>query len=372
MKINTMKATFHREGLLQAFQLAGSAVASRDVKPILQNLKAIIEEERCTLMATDLELGVRLEVRGVKATQPGEAILPAARMTAILRESTDDELKVEADAERCQVEGQQNEFEMASDDPANFPDVPVFTDDKYHELKAGALKEMIRRTLFAAAVENPRYAMNGVLWELEGNVVRLVATDGRRLAVCTGQAESHGGQDTRGATHVVPKNAMNLLERVLQDPEEAVRVSLKPNEVLFKTERATVYSRLVEGRYPAYKEVFPKKASAKLPLSVGPFYTAVRQSAIMTDDDSKRVQFTFTKGKLTLQARGQETGRSKVEVPVDYEGKELKISFDPRFLTDMLRVVGADAPLTLELVDGNSPALFKSGDDYSYVVMPLM
>jgi DNA polymerase-3 subunit beta len=367
-----MKATFHREGLLSAFQLAGSAVASRDVKPILQNLKAIVDGERCTLMATDLELGIRLDVRGIKAEEPGEAILPASRMIAILRESTDDELKIDANAERCEVHGKQNEFEMSSDDPANFPDVPVFGDEKYHELKAGALKEMIRRTLFSAAVENPRYAMNGVLWELEGTTARLVATDGRRLAVCTGQAGSKGGQDTKGATHVVPKNAMNLLERVLQDPEEVVQVSLKPNEVLFKTERATVYSRLVEGRYPAYREVFPKKTTAKVALSTGPFYSAVRQSAIMTDDDSKRVMFTFTKGKLTLQARGQETGRSKVEVPVEYDGKELKISFDPRFLTEMLRVLDSEAPLTLELVDGNSPALFKSGDDYSYVVMPLM
>src|SRR6516165_7776664 len=105
-----MKATFNREGLLSAFQLAGAAVASRDVKPILQNLKAIVDAERCTLMATDLELGIRLEVRGVKADQPGDAILPASRMVAILRESTDDELRIEADAEHCQVVGKQNEF----------------------------------------------------------------------------------------------------------------------------------------------------------------------------------------------------------------------------------------------------------------------
>jgi DNA polymerase-3 subunit beta len=367
-----MKATFNREGLLSAFQLAGAAVASRDVKPILQNLKAIVDGDRCTLMATDLELGIRLEVRSLKAERPGEAILPAARTIAILRESTDEELKVDADNERCQVFGGQNEFEMPSDDPANFPDVPAFADEKYHELSAGVLRGMIRKTIFAAAVENPRYAMTGILWELEGGTARLVATDGRRLAVATAAANSHGGQDTKGQTPVVPTKAMNLLERILQDPEETVRVSLKANEVLFKTERATIYSRLVEGRYPAYREVFPKKATAKLALSVGSFYTAVRQSAIMTDEDSKRVQFIFTKGKLTLQARGAETGRSKVEMPLDYDGKELKISFDPRFLTDMLRVLDAEAPLTLELVDGNSPALFKSGDDYSYVVMPLM
>jgi DNA polymerase-3 subunit beta len=230
---------------------------------------------------------------------------------------------------------------------------------------------MIHRTLFAAAVDNPRYAMNGVLWELEGAIARLVATDGRRLAVISGAAVSQGGQDTRGQTHVVPKNAMNLLERILQDPEETVRVSLRPNEVLFKTERSTIYSRLVEGRYPDYRQVFPKKATVRISLTAAPFHAAIRQSAIMTDEDSKKVEFRFAKGKLTLSAKGSETGRAKVDMPLEYDGKEIKISFDPKFLMEMLRVVEPDAPLTLDLVDGNSPALFKHGENYSYVVMPL-
>lgn len=366
-----MKAQFQREGLLAAFQLASVAVAARDVKPILRNLKAILDGDRCTLMATDLELGVRLEVRGVKAEQPGEAIIPAARMIAILRESTDDELKIEANTERCMVRGASNEFEMASEDPANFPDVPAFTEEKYHELPAGMLREMIRRTIFAAATENPRYAVTGILWELEKNQARLIATDGRRLAVIEAACTSHGGQDTKGQTPVVPTKAMGLLERTLQDPEELVRICIRPNEVLFKTERSTIYSRLVEGRYPAYREVYPKKTTAKVPLTVGPFQTAVRQSAIMTDEESKRVMFHFDKKKLTLQARGAETGSSKVELPVEYDGKAIDINFDPRFLTDMLRVLEPDTSLVLELSDGGSPAMFKIGDTYTYIVMPL-
>jgi DNA polymerase-3 subunit beta len=366
-----MKVHCHREGLLSAVQLASVAVPSRDVKPILRNLKAIADGDRCTLLATDLELGIRLEVRGVRVDEPGEAILPAARTLAILRESTDDELAIEADAQACQVRGQFNEFEMSGEDPAHFPDVPAFSDEKYHELPAGALREMIRRTIFAAATDNPRYAVTGVLWELEGDKARLVATDGRRLAVMDGVATPHGDHHTKGQTHVVPTKAMSLLERNLQDPDEPVRVSLRPNEALFKTERAMIYSRLVEGRYPPYREVFPKKQTVKVPLTVGPFHAAVRQAAIMTDEESKRVVFTFAKKKLTLQARGAATGRSKVELPVEYDGKGIEISFDPRFLTDMLRVLNPDDGLTLELTDGNSVALFRAGDHYSYVVMPL-
>jgi DNA polymerase-3 subunit beta len=366
-----MKALCHREGLLAAFQLASVAVATRDVKPILRNLKVIAADGRCTLMATDLELGIRLEVRGVQVEEPGEAILPAARMTAILRESTDEELAVEANADACVVRGQFNEFEMASEDPANFPDVPAFAEEKYHELSAGMLREMIRRTIFAAAAENPRYAVTGLLWELDDTVARLVATDGRRLAVAEGTGTPHGGHATAGQTLVVPTKAMGLLERNLQDEGETVRVSLRPNEALFKTERAMIYSRLVEGRYPPYREVFPKKPTVKVPLTVGPFHAAVRQAAIMTDDESKKVVFSFAKKKLTLQARGAATGRSKVEMPLEYDGKTIDISFDPKFVTDMLRVLDPDTALTLELVDGNTVGLFRCGENYSYIVMPL-
>ncbi|HEV3445475.1 MAG TPA: DNA polymerase III subunit beta [Gemmataceae bacterium] len=366
-----MKVRSHREGLLSAFQLAGVAVPSRDLKPVLKNIKVIADGDRCTLLATDLELGIRLEVRGLHVEEPGEALLPSNRMLAILRESTDDEIAIEADAQTCMVRGQSNEFEMGGEDPAEFPDVPAFSSDSFHELPAGMLREMIRRTVFAAATENPRYALTGILWELEGPKVRLVATDGRRLAMMEGAAVSQGGHDTKGQTHVVPTKAMQLLERNLADPEEQVRVCLRPNDALFKTERAMIYSRLVEGRYPPYREVFPKKQTVKVPLVTGPFHAAVRQAAIMTDEETKKVVFTFEKKKLIMQAHGPTTGRSKVEMAVDYDGKQIKIGFDPKFITEMLRVLNADDQLSLELIDGNSVALFRCGENYSYIVMPL-
>ena len=367
-----MKAICNREGLLAACQLASVAVPSRDIKPILKNLKAVADDGKCTLMATDLELGIRLEVRGLQVDEPGEAILPAARLLAILREAQDDELTIETDPSSCVVRGESAEWNMPSEDPANFPDLPVFTDDKYHAIAAGGLREMIRRTVFAAAEgEASRYSWTGVLWELDDDDVRLVATDGRRLALCQGRGEGHGGHTTKGQTPVVPSKAMNLLERNLQDDEEQVRVSFRPNEVLFRTERAVIYSRLVEGRFPDYKAVFPKKQTTKVPLSGGPFLAAVRQAAIMTDNDSKRVIFHFGRTKLTLEAQGSTTGRSRVDLPVAYDGKALDISFNPEFIVDMLRVLPGDAELTLELVESSSPALFRSGPNYSYLVMPL-
>ncbi len=369
-----MKVVCHREGLLAACQLASAAIAARDIKPVLRNLKAVVENERCTLMATDLELGIRLEVRGIKVEDPGEALLPTSRVVSILRESTDEELTVEANIESCVIKGERNEFEMPGEDPAAFPDIPSFAEEKYHELTAGVLRDMIRRVIFAAAsAEHSRFgATTGVLWELEGDKATLVATDGRRLALCHGVAQAHGGHSTKGQTAVVPVKAMSLLERNLTEPDETIKISIRPNEVLMKTERAMIYSRLVEGRFPNYRQVLPAKHAAKVPLTVGPFLSAVRQAAIMTDEESKRVTFQFAKKKLTLQARGAESGRSRVEMPLEFEGKALEISFDPKFVIDMLRVLEPDTALTVELTDNTTPAVFRHEPNYLYVVVPLV
>jgi DNA polymerase-3 subunit beta len=366
-----MKAICHREGLLSACQLVSAAIPARDVKPILKNLKAIAGDGRCTLMATDMEVGIRLDVQGLTILEPGEAIWPAAKLLAILRETRDDELTLSADPSACLVQGSSLEFEMPSEDPGLFPDLPVFAEDKFHEIAAGSLREMIRRTVFAAAEETARYSMTGVLWELEGDTARLVATDGRRLALAQGAASEHGGHTTKGQAPVVPTKAMNLLERNLQDDDQTVKVCLRPNEVLFRTERGVIYSRLVEGRFPDYKQVMPKKQGARIVLQAAPFQAAVRQAAIMTDEDSKRVTFRFSKNNLTLQAQGATAGRSKVELPVAYDGKTLEVGFNPAYLVDMLKVLPSDAELTLDLIDASSPALFRCGADYSYLVMPL-
>jgi DNA polymerase-3 subunit beta len=208
--------------------------------------------------------------------------------------------------------------------------------------------------------------------ELDGEVAKFVGTDGRRLALATGPATPHGDHSTKGQMPVVPVKAMNLLERNLAEDEEQVRVAIRPNEALFKTERAMIYTRLVEGRFPPYQQVIPMKHPIKIPLMVGPFQTAVRQAAVMTDEESKRVVFAFAKHKLTLQAHGAQSGRSHVELPIGHDGKPIEISFDPKFLVEMLRVLDADTPLTLELLDSNKPALFRNDTgSYLYVVVPL-
>jgi DNA polymerase III subunit beta len=360
-----------RDGLLAACQLVSAAVAVRTPKTILMSIKAIAEADRLTLVGTDLEVGIRYELVGVRVEEPGEAIFPISRLASILRESPDTDIAIDADERRCRVTTSSSEFEMPSEDPSAFPDVPSFSDAKYHELTAGVLRTLIRRTSFAAAKQDTKYAITGILWEVEDKKVRLVATDTRRLAVAVGPTTISAPVDPKGQSHLVPVKAMSLLERTLNDDNELVKVCLRPNDVLFRTEKATICSRLLEGRYPPYRDIIPKKPSVKISLPVDGLLSAVRQAAIMADDESKRVAFGFSPGKLMLQAQGAATGKSKVELNIEFSSTPISINFDPNFVIDMLKVLDPGEPVQLDLVDAAKPALFRAGDDYLYLVMPL-
>ncbi len=344
-----MKVTCIREGLLTACQLVGVAVAARTTKPILANVKAAARDDALTLMGTDLEVGIRYELRGVKVARAGSAILPVTRLVSILRETSDDEITLDAGDEMTTIRLSTGRFELPGGDVAE-------------------------RTAFAAdKTESTRFAVTGVLWEAENKTVRLVATDTKRLALCEGPADVHGGSDPKGQSHLIPLKTIMLLERNLTDDGEMVRVALKPNEALFQTERALIHTRLVEGRFPPYRSIIPKKLDIRLQVPVADFLARVRQAAIMTDEESKRVDFHFEKGQVTLTARGPETGTGEVTLALpEYAGPVVDIAFDPAYLVEMLRAIEGEPTATLEMTDGQKPALFRVGDQYLYLVMPLV
>jgi DNA polymerase III subunit beta len=367
-----MKVTCDREKLLHAFQTAASVAPTRSPKPILQNLKLEAGAEKAILMGTDLEIGIRIEVAGLFVEAAGSVILPISRFLSILRESSDEKLSMESDGRKIFVRGGHSEFQLPSENPDEFPQVAAFSEEKYHELPARFFREIVRRTVFATDTESSRYALGGVLLELNPDSITAVATDGRRLAKQEGPARSVGGHQTGDRTTIVPSRAMQLLDRATADNEENLQLAARDNDILVRSGRATLYSRLVEGRYPKWRDVFPRRDNTvKLQLSVGPFYAAVRQAAIVTSEERRGVDFAFADGKAVLAAHGAEYGESHVELPIDYTGAELGITLDPRYLSDFLRVLDPQQNLVLELRDSESAAVLVTEDGYSYVIMPL-
>jgi DNA polymerase-3 subunit beta len=231
---------------------------------------------------------------------------------------------------------------------------------------------LIRRTIFATDNESSRYALGGVLLELAADKVTAVGTDGRRLAKMEVAARSVGGHQSGESMTIVPAKAMQLVERSLTDGDAEIQVAARANEILIKSPRATIYSRLVEGRFPKWRDVFPNRAgTVKIEISIGPLYSAVRQAMIVTSEESRGVDFTFDSGTLVLSGRAAELGQSRVELPVAYDGAPLSITLDPRYVNDFLKVLDPEKTFTLELKDAESAAVGHTDDGYGYVIMPL-
>jgi DNA polymerase-3 subunit beta len=369
-----MKLTCQRDSLLSACQLVGAAVAARTTKPILAHMKAVAQDDALVLMGTDTEVGIRYELRGVGVKRAGAAILPPGRLISILRESSDAEIAIEATEAHTVIKTSTGKFELPAHPTDEYPDIPELdAGGFYHEVAAGVLKTMIRRTAFAAdKKEGTRWAVTGVLWEAEKDTARLVATDTKRLAMVEGPAVVHGAPETKNQTHLVPSKAITLLDRNLTDDAEPIQIALRPNGAMFQTGRWLIHTKLVEGKFPPYKDIIPKKSTAKVSLDSASFASRVRQAAIMTDDESKRVDFDFQPGKVTLQARGAETGSSEVELALDgFDGPAVEIAFDPQYLLEFFRAVEGEPHATLEMTDGQKPAVFRVGDNYLYLVMPM-
>ena len=367
-----MKATCDREKLWHAFQIAAGVAPARSPKPILQNVKLEASPAGAIIMGTDLEVGIRIEVPGFEVEAPGSVVLPIARFGSILRESSDEKLDLESDGRRTVVRGRWSEFQLPCENPDEFPPVAAFEEEKYHELPARFFRELVRRTVFATDNESSRYALGGVLLELTGDKITAVATDGRRLAKQEGPVRSVGGHESGEGMTIIPTRAMQILERALADNDGDIQLAARENDVLVKSGRATIYSRLVEGRYPKWRDVFPRRDDVvKIELTVGPFYAAVRQAAIVTSEERRGVEFTFGEGKVVLSGHGAEYGESRIELPIAYDGPPLPVGLDPRYVNDFLRVLDPEQTFVMELRDPESAAACFTDDGYGYVVMPL-
>ena len=366
-----MKLRLQRTALASALQIVAGVVPSKTSRDILKNIKLQVEEGRATLIGTDQEVGIRYELAEVETDSTGETLLPTQHVISVLRELSDESVDLDVTENAIWLRGAHSEFHLASSNPAEFPPVAEFDASVYFAVNAGEFRDQIRRTVFATDNESTRYALGGILLEPEGDHLTLAATDGRRLAVAKSGCRSEGGAELSGTAPVVPTKAMLLIERSITDEDDDLLISIRENDVLFKNGRSTVYSRLVEGRFPKYRDVLPHDFNAKVDVVAGPLYSVVRQSQIVTNTDSRSVDFNFADGMLTLSSQAADVGDSKVQMPISYDGEPIVIAFDPRYVAEFLRVLEAETQVTLNLIDSESAVLMSVGDSYSYVIMPL-
>jgi DNA polymerase III subunit beta len=253
---------------------------------------------------------------------------------------------------------------LASDD---FPPVVPASPRTWLTLEAKTLRDMLGRTGFAISHDETRYALNGVLFVVQDKDLRLVATDGHRLAM----ARTTLTQAADAVTGIVPRKAAMEIGRVLGAGEE-VQVAITENQFVLQMPNFVMTARLIEGQFPNYEAVIPKGHPIKLALKRSALTAAIRRVAVMADDRNKPVRFTLAAGSLTLAASSHELGEAEEAMEVEYAGAEVAIAFNSRYVLDALSPIDGDDAV-LELKDALSPGLVRQATDEGYrcVIMPM-
>jgi DNA polymerase-3 subunit beta len=373
-----MKLLVNRAALVEALGLASSVVLSRTPKPVLTCVKLVAgntgNTKTLTLVATDMELALQYTLTQVDIATPGVALIPAGKLSEIVNNSPDDTLTLETNADTTAIKGSDANYKVFGYNADEYPPISAFEGNPDFSLTAGTLRMLLDRTRFAAAREMTRFAINGVLFEKKGKKLSLVATDGHRLAQTRDDVSGDGA--SRDLSAVVPIKAINLIERLLTDPEQTVSLQFKENRLYVQVASetggvtATMSTSLVEGTFPPYNDVIPKDSDKKVTLNRERFASAVRRAALLTNEESKGVRLGFASGTLSISSRAPEMGEAKIDLPVEYAGDAIEIGFNPNYLMDALKVADQET-VTFEMKTPNKPGLLKSGPGFLYVVMPV-
>ena len=367
-----MKVTVDRIKFAEAFGVVSMGGSIKSPREILQNVKIVADSSQLRLTATDMETGVIAELKDcVTIEQGGSALLPIARVGSMLRESTDETITITAHDNIVLLEGSRSKFRIPSSNPDEFPAVESFDDSEYYETGCVAIGTALQRTVFACDTESSRYALGGVKIESDENKLIFVGTDGRRLCLMRIGGESIGGHQFHGSV-IVPQRAVKLIQKAVSEADGSVRIRSSSNSITVETDVATVFTRLVEGRYPSWENVIPSVDEYKsIEIPAGVLQAAVRQASIVTDNESRGVQLTFDNGSLSVEASASEIGESKVDIVIAYDDHEVTVMVDFRYLIDVCRVIPASDVLTFYFADNARPVLLTSDDGYHGVIMPM-
>ncbi|MBI2095397.1 MAG: DNA polymerase III subunit beta, partial [Candidatus Omnitrophica bacterium] len=363
MKLNLLK-----DDLIKGIQAVQNAVSTKNTLPILSHILVEAKKQEIRLVATDLEIGVLVKVNG-EVEEEGSITVPARKFSEIVKELGNQQpIRISVKkGQSIHIESGKSFFRLAGLLKEDFPQIPEFPPQSKSadlvKFPQKVLKEMIQLTAFAMSHDETRYVLNGILFSFKDKGLRLVATDGRRLALVEKSIPELGNAHK---DVIVPMKTIQELGRNLGEEGEVI-FYFKENQLQINLSAVTVISRLIEGEYPNYEQVIPKKIKEEFHINTQEFLQATRRVSILTSQDSQSVKINILKDKMVITKNTPELGEAREEVEVDYKGGEIAIGFNPGFLIDMLRNI-SDEDVKFGFIDPEKPAVIKSGEDYTYIV----
>jgi len=364
-----MKLSCARKELYEGLQTVTRAVSGRSSLPILSNVLLAPEGDGVKLAATDLDLGLECRVPA-SVREEGAITLPAKTLSEIVAALPEADVTIAADDHnQVIVTCRRSEYRIHGLPAVEFPPLPEVKGDVTFRLPQSVLRELIRETIFAVSPDDTRPALTGIYTVLASERLTMVATDTHRLAVRAAAVPEATGE----TAVIVPSRAMNELMRLLDaGSEELVTVQVDQNQISFRTESASLVSRLIEATFPKYERVIPTQHTKKLTIPREEFLQAVKRASIVARDNSNRLVLRTDGENLTLRAEAGDLGQAYEELEVLREGDDIEIAFNARYLQEIIGVLDTEG-LHLEMTEPLNPAVIRPAGDAQYlvVIMPM-
>ena len=370
-----MQFKIEKETFLKALGRVQGIVEKRNTIPILSNVLIETTAKEICLTATDLEVGIR-SAYPATVFSPGKVTVSAKKIHEIIKELPEQDITFTA-KDNCWIEircGKSlfNIVGLAADD---FPCFPYPTQENFLSLNSQLLKEMIEKTSFSISNDESKFNLNGIFFKtLEDNgrqLLRLVATDGHRLAMI--QRPLAGGPVAELSRGVIfPRKGINELKKIAEEGESDILLGFRDNNAIVKKNQTVVVMRLVDGDFPDYNRVIPKANDLEVLLSSDAFFHTLRRMAILSSEKSRGVKIQLRPGSMEISSSNPELGDAREDLDVGYEGPELSIGFNARYLLDILQVMD-EKQTRLMVKDHLSPGLLTpaADQDFMAVVMPM-
>src|SRR5687767_9808506 len=361
-----MRFTISREKLQEGLTAVGPSVPSKTTLPVLANLLLETTERGIRLSGTDLDIAVSTEV-SADVESAGAITIPAKKLTEIARELPPAPVKIAAVGEqRVTLACGRSKFKRFALPRDEFPTFPQVRFNESWRVRSGDLQKLMSHTAFAVSTEESRPILNGVLWELRPERMRMVATNGHRLARMDVPTTAGGSAQ---ADLIVPPKALEQIRRLFGADEE-IEIARSENHLGFRSPTTQVYTRLIEGPYPNYEQVIPRENDKAATADKAALTAALRRMSIVASDQTHRIRMAFTNGACKLSVQTPDLGEAQEELSVAYEGDSLEIGFNAAYMLEILKYMPTDevrmtfkAPeraATCEPVGWDDPASFMT------------
>jgi DNA polymerase-3 subunit beta len=355
--------------LLGPLQQVTGIVERRHTLPILSNVLVQAHGGRVDFIATDLEVQITAGATVEQASE-GSITVAARKLHDILRSLADDaEVALEAKEGRMVVRAGKSRFNLQTLASADFPRMADAKDaSRTLTLPQRALKHALGLVQFAMAVQDIRYYLNGVLFSVDGNTLRVVATDGHRLSFAAEKLES----SHEAVEAILPRKTVLELIKLLGDGDEPVSLAIGANQARFSFGGIEIISKIVEGKFPDYAKVIPTGHRNQVELDRSTLSQSLNRAAILSNEKIRGVRMVFTKDALSIICTNNDQEEAEESLAIAYDGDPIDIGFNISYLLDALNHVDADK-VSLAMGDANSSALLQmpGNDDFKYVVMPM-